>query len=385
MKNILKIVLISCILSSCSSEKNDANAQTGYKGGQLYNQPPISVFPTDGMYSKSTLSDEKLTNALDQKVKQIVSSQNIIGLTTTALIPNKGIWQFNTGYISKKNNLSVDANTVFYWASVGKLITSIIIHQLIEDKKISLDDTLQKWYPQFQDADKITISQLLNHTSGIYSFNSDTAFHYSNQYHSPDELLAIALKNKNLFKPGEYWSYSNTGLLLLALIAEKIETTNFSEIVKNKLSTPYQLNSLKSLRPKETPSNLALTHKDGIDFETNFSTPLGAGNIVSDSKDMAVLLSLLLTGKILPIQTVHKMFSKLYPTFDKGLYYGHGVMLYNFKEINNISNQWIGHSGGTENYKAILVYDFKTQAIIAVSINSNVSAEAVANNLLGSL
>jgi D-alanyl-D-alanine carboxypeptidase len=195
--------------------------------------------------------------------------------------------------------------------------------------------------------------------------------------------LAIALKNNNLFMPGEYWSYSNTGLLLLALIAEKIEATNFSEIVKNKLSTPHNLNTLKSLRPQETPSNLAITHKDGIDFETSFSTPLGAGNIVSNSKDMAVLLSLLLTGKILPIQTVHKMFSELYPMFDKGLYYGSGVMLYNFNEINNIPNQWIGHSGGTDNYKAILVYDFKTKAIMAVSLNTNVSSEAFAASMFG--
>jgi D-alanyl-D-alanine carboxypeptidase len=194
--------------------------------------------------------------------------------------------------------------------------------------------------------------------------------------------LATSLKNKNLFYPGEYWSYTNTGYLLLALIAEKIEGKSFSNIVKQRLSDAYNLNTFKSLTPNEIPVNLALTHKNGIDFETSFSTPLGAGNIVSDSKDMAVFLSLLLTGKILPIQTLHKMFSELYPTYDKGLYYGLGIMMYNFNEINNTPNQWIGHSGGTENYKAILVFDLESQAIITISINTNVPAEAVANSLL---
>ena len=57
-------------------------------------------------------------------------------------------------------------------------------------------------------------------------------------------------------------------------------------------------------------------------------------------------------------------------------------MLYDFNVINQTNNSWIGHSGGTENYKAMVAYDFQTKAIIAISINENIPVEAVAYKLM---
>ncbi|MCU0416213.1 MAG: beta-lactamase family protein [Cytophagaceae bacterium] len=374
--------MFTLLVNSCKTE--NISPIGIYKGGKLHEQPALTTFPNDTNYSFSKLTDTALTTKLNEKINQIIVSQNIIGLSVTALIPDKGMWQLDTGYISKNNSILVDSNSVFYWASVGKLITSITIHLLIADGKIALTDKLKKWYPQFEYSDKITIEHLLTHTSGIYSFNSDSSFHYSNVYQTPTELLDIALSQNNLFQPGEYWSYSNTGYLLLALIAEKIEAKSFSEIVSDRISGPLNLKSLRALQPQELPSNLALSHKGGKVNETQFSVPLGAGNIVSDSKDMATFLMKLLTGQILPFSTVHAMFTKLYPMFvNTGQYYGLGIMLYDFNEINGTQNQWMGHSGGTENYKAVIVFDIKTQVIITVSVNQNTPAEAIAYSLLG--
>ena len=97
---------------------------------------------------------------------------------------------------------------------------------------------------------------------------------------------------------------------------------------------------------------------------------------------MAIFLSALLTGKIIPIKGVHNMMIDLYPMFDKGQYYGKGIMLYDFNEVNQTNNRWIGHSGGTENYKAIAAYDIQTKAIITISINENIPVEAVAYKLM---
>ncbi len=97
---------------------------------------------------------------------------------------------------------------------------------------------------------------------------------------------------------------------------------------------------------------------------------------------MTIFLSSLLAGKIIPIEIVHTMMKDLYPMFDKGQYYGNGIMLYDFKELNNTDNVWIGHSGGTENYKTIALYDVKSKVIMAISINQNFPAEAVANKLM---
>ena len=106
------------------------------------------------------------------------------------------------------------------------------------------------------------------------------------------------------------------------------------------------------------------------------------GSMVSNTKYMALFLYSLLTGKYLPIQIVHNMLKELYPMFNSGQYYGNGIMLYEFNEINNTPNQWIGHSGGTDNYKAILAYDIKTKIICAISVNQNISVEAIAFSMI---
>ena len=353
-----------------------------YKGGTLHIQPPES-FPNESSYILSVITDTVLNKNLTSNIQKIISDQEITGISITMLIPEKGIWQLNTGYTSRQTNTFVDSSSVFYWASVSKLITSTVIHQLIEENKLDFTDKLSNWYPQFNQSELITINHLLNHTSGIYSFNSDSTFHTENKFHTPDELLNVALPHKNLFNPGEYWSYSNTGYLLLALIAEKIEAKSFTQIVEERITSPQNLSSMRILEQKEQPDNLALAHKQSSVVETHYSMPLGAGNMVSNSKDMSLFLYSLLTGKYLPIHIVHNMLKELYPMFNNGQYYGYGIMLYDFNEINSTPNQWIGHSGGTENYKAILMYDIKTKTICAISVNQNISVEAIAFSMIG--
>jgi len=375
-----KIILIAILFSIISYSSNKIVAQKNYKGKAKLKQPKIESLPKAPEYFFDKRLNDALETKLNQKIDELFDTHKIAGITATALIPEKGIWETNKGFISKPDNIVVNDATVFYWASVSKLITSTIIHKLVLEGKLSFNDKLSKWFPSFNYAKKITIEQLLTHTNGIYSFNSDSTVHFSNKLYKPNELLDIAKSKKNLFKPGEYWSYTNTGYLLLALIIEKIESKTFSKIVKDKISEPLNLRTLKTA-VKNSP-NLALAHNKDVAIQKNYVIPLGAGNIISNSKDMAVFFSALLTGKIIPIKDVHNMLKDLYPMFNPGQYYGKGIMLYHFNDINKTNNSWIGHSGGTENYKAIVAYDIKTKTIVAISINENIPVEAVAYKLI---
>lgn len=355
-------------------------AQKNYKGLPKYPQPKAKIFPENTEYIFNQKLDDDLETKLNKKIDELFAKHNVAGITATILIPEKGMWNTNRGFISKPDNISIDTLSVFSWLSVGKLVTSTIIHQLILENKLSFNDKLSQWYPDIQYSNKITIEKLLNHTNGIYSFNTDPAFQFSNKDFSPEELIKRTKTKKNLFKPGEHWSYTNTGYLLLALIIEKIESKTFSQVVYEKISKPLNLKTLKASEKK--PSNLALAHaKDSIIIKDS-NGPLGAGNIISNSEDIAVFFSSLLKGKIIPIDNVHAMMENLYPMFGNGQYYGKGIMLYNFKELNKTNEVWIGHSGGTENYRAIILYDTKSKIIMTISINENIPTEAVAGRLL---
>lgn len=375
-----KLILILLLLSIVSCTSNKIITQKNYKGGSKHKQPTIKSLPKETHYIFDQELNDTLKVKLNQQVDELFNKYDIAGITATVLIPTKGIWETNRGFVSKPDNIVIDSSSVFYWASVSKLITSTLIYQLVLEDTLSFNDKLSKWFPNIQYSREITIEQLLTHTSGIYSFNSDSTVHFSNKHFTPDELLGIARSKKNLFKPGEYWSYTNTGYLLLALITEKIESKPFSQIVQEKLSIPLNLKTLKTAT-KNSP-NLALAHKKDSAIPKDYSIPLGAGNVTGSSKDMAIFLSALLTGKIIPIKDVHTMMKDLYPMFNKGQYYGKGIMLYDFTELDQTNNRWIGHSGGTENYKAIVAYDIETKAIITISINENMPVEAIAYKLM---
>lgn len=361
------------------------SAQKGYKGGQKYVGFTMELLPIGENYPTEKPLLQPISFKLEQTVNKLLDTVNICGVTIAVLSPD-GVWQYSSGFANKPNNSKVDSATVFYWASVGKLVTATVIAQLINEKKISNDSRLAQWFPQFEHAKKITIGHLLTHTSGIYSFNSDSAFSHTNTYQSPAQLLGIALANKNHFKPGQYWAYSNTGYLLLALIAEKVENKTFSQIVAERISRPLGLNSLQALEPMQQPANMALAHKNDTLVSTDYSLPLGAGNMVATSTDVAKTLYALLAGKLLPPAQVKDMMADLYPMFGSNQnYYGKGIMLYNFKAINNTNAIWIGHSGGMPNYKAIVAYDVDTRCFIAISINQNTPAEALAYALINVL
>lgn len=368
---------VSNIIIGCATA---FQSSTAYKGAPKHAQPSLALLPAPNSYEFKKPLDKVLERKLDTKIDELFSKHHIAGITATVLVHKKGIWETTRGYVSKPDNRHVDSTTVFFWASVGKLITSTIVHQLILEGKLSFDDKISLWFPDIQNAEKITINQLLTHTSGIYSFNADPDLHASNQDFSPEELLEISKSHENLFEPGEYWSYTNTGYLLLSFIVEKIESKTFGQIVKDRIAKPYHLSTLRT--PVKDEPNLALAHDKNKVIHEDYSSILGAGGFVSNSKDMALFLSALLTGKIIPIKDVHAMMKDLYPMFDKSLYYGRGIMLYDFSELNQTDNIWIGHSGGTEHYRAILIYDSKSKVIMAISINEKISVESVAARLL---
>eukprot|EP01132_Coremiostelium_polycephalum_P017339 gene17339-20774_t len=368
-KTPMNKIKVSCLflfsltlLTGCS--KNQSYSQETYKGGQKHQQPDAGIFPVSDNY-KTTSFSGGLKDSLDKAIRDLYHLTGMPGISAALLIPDKGLWHTDTGFISRPAQKKVDQFTVFYWASVGKLLTATIIEQLIGEQKLQHESKLSNWFPEFQYAEQITIDELLMHTSGIYSFNNDPKTFLVEQYYSPQQLIVLSRSQKNLFKPGMYWSYSNTGYLLLALIAQKIEGKSFAQIVQQRIASPLKLKTLRVLEPGESTVHLALAHKDNRVINEDYAVPLGAGNIVSNAQDMVMFLYSLMTGSVAKTPQVYDRLRDLYPMFDKGSYYGRGIMLTDFNELTNNNTLWIGHSGGTETYRALLIYDTATRIFAA--------------------
>lgn len=109
------------------------------------------------------------------------------------------------------------------------------------------------------------------------------------------------------------------------------------------------------------------------------------GNLIASADDIIRLWKALLSGEYLTIQTTRDMFSKLYPLFDQGTYYGQGVMLYDFKQKYGSREIWLGHSGGVPRAKAAVVYSPAHKAFAAITLTGEGSAEAAINTLLKAL
>ena len=151
-------IIITCFFASLviviARCAGSANRSTVYKGASKYAQPSISILPEPNSYKLDQPLADSLQIKLNRKIDSLFLKHNIAGITAAILVPQKGFWETSRGFISKRDNITVDDDSVFFWASVGKLITSTIVHQLILEGRLSFNDKLSRWFPDIQNAKK---------------------------------------------------------------------------------------------------------------------------------------------------------------------------------------------------------------------------------------
>ncbi len=273
------------------------------------------------------------------------------------------------------------SDKLLYWASVGKAFTATAVLQLVEEGKLRLDDPLSRWFPQFPNAKLITIDDLLLHTAGVFSANEDLVARKEPRYRSPNESVAIAARHGAMFCPGEHWRYSNTGYTMLGEILAQVEGRPYAEVVTQRIVKRLGLTRTRLATLDDAQLDVApLTPKDGSAPNLNPAWAEAAGSVVASAGDMLRFWHALLTGKLLSIEATTRRFERLYPMFDSGTFYGQGVMVYDVPGL-----LWLGHSGGTAGAKAVVAYSPSDRAFVAVALNTDGPAEAVANLLLRTL
>ncbi|MEO6215558.1 MAG: serine hydrolase domain-containing protein [Sphingomonas sp.] len=272
-----------------------------------------------------------------------------------------------------------------YWASAGKTFIAVVILQLVEEKRLSLDAAIEDFVQGVPNGRAITIRDLLQHTSGIYSANEDAAAHKAPRWRSAAENVAIAERHGAMFCPGAAWRYSNTGYDLLGLVIEKVDGRDYRSAIEARIVTPLGLSTLRVPGPGDAEDGIAppITAQTGAGPAIKPGWPGAAGPIAGSAGDIARFWAALLGGKLLKPATVSEMFRTLYPMFDAGQYYGLGAMVIHVPGAP--AQTWVGHFGGAPGANAVAAYAIERRAFVAVALTGDGSAAAAANALLHAL
>ena len=296
----------------------------------------IGFTPTYSQFSTvNDLDISKLDSIFDAK-----EIDNKFMGTISVFKNNKEIYSRSTGYSDVENNIKSNSKTKYRIGSISKIFTSVLIMQLIEEGKLTLETKLSAFKPQVKLAEQITIEQLLSHRSGIYNFTDLKDYRTWMETPISDEELIDKINNKGRrFKPNKKFEYSNTNYFLLSLIIEIIEGKSFKKVLGNKIIKPFKLSETyccENIKNNETAKSYyreGESWKEGTDTDLRITS--GAGGLISTSKDVNEFFNLLSNYKIISKESLDKMTNNL---TNGG--YGFGLM-----QIEFFDKTGFGHDG----------------------------------------
>ena len=266
----------------------------------------------------------------------------------------------------------------FRIGSITKMFTAVMILQLVEERKLRLTDTLDKFFPQIPNAQKITIAQILAHRSGIHDSLIDRDLRPASKTTAitKDELLSIIAKGKPDFEPDAKQSYSNSGYALLGLIVEKLTGKPYGEALKKRITSKIGLKDTYIATGNiDVNKNEALTYMNlGGGWkpvpETHPSNLFSAGAIVSTPNDLAKFIQALFDRKIISKESLASM-----KTIRDGDRFGM------MEPFTFAGKTFYGHTGGADNYGAWLA--FLPEENLAVAYTTNAKVYPVVNIVRG--
>lgn len=256
--------------------------------------------------------------------------------------------------------------TEYRIGSISKVFTAVMIFQLIEEGKISLDTRLDKYFPTITNASRISIAYLLNHRSGIHDYTEDPHFsEWMNKPRTHEEMLTMISVSKPDFEPGERASYSSSNFLLLSYIIEKVGGSLYKDAVNQRiiskigLQNTYYGSKIDSQK-NEAYSYRYINYKWQQQTETDMSIHTGAGSMVSTATDLTKFIEALFAGKLISKKSLETM-TKLTDG------YGMGIFSFPFRE-----KLGFGHSGKIEEFATTVQYFPKDSLAISFCANCQV-------------
>jgi D-alanyl-D-alanine carboxypeptidase len=255
-----------------------------------------------------TPADKSLGAAIDKVAAAAVAAGESPGLEVAVVKNGKPLLVKGYGSANLEQHVPVSNDSVFRIGSVTKQFTAVALLLLAEEGKLSLQDKLSKYYPNFPRADDITLDEMLHHTSGIFNYTSEPNFAVDGMIHrSTDEMVEFIgkLPKTQDFEPGSNWSYSNSAYFILGGVVEKASGAPLATVFKMRFFTPLGMAHSALDDETEIVAGRARGYAGaGPGKFTNaafisMSIPGGAGSVRSTASDLSTWNAALYGGKIL--------------------------------------------------------------------------------------
>jgi len=325
---------------------------------------------TSAVFSNAQTFDR---DKLDSLLSYVETNQKSMG-SLAILQDGKVVYKRAIGYANVAGQGKANAATRYGIGSISKTFTAVLTLQLAEDGKLSLDNTLDQYFPTLPNADSITIEQLLQHRSGLHNFTDDVDYMEKMEEPMAREALLEWFVEKGVdFAPDEQMKYSNTGYVVLSFILEEASGKSYAELLQERIASPCGLKD--TYMPAEVVGKQereAFSYqREGENWtpstKTHPSIPTGAGAIISTAEDLTTFFHCLFAGKLISDDHLQEM-TKMVDS------YGYGIFSVPFYDKTSY-----GHTGGIDGFSSVASYFPEEQMGVAYLSNGAVMSN---NDLL---
>jgi D-alanyl-D-alanine carboxypeptidase len=295
-------------------------------------------------------------------------------------------WFGSSGLADIATNTPIQPDDRFQIGSITKTFVATVVLQLVQEGKLSLEDTLAQHLPtslvgRIANHQQIQIGQLLNHTSGVFNYADvlfDNALNLFNDW-TAAELIAFAY-DTSYFAPGTSWRYSNTNYILLGEIVEAVTGKPLSQSIRDRVLAPLGMTNTFFATEEEVPGGVVSGYwdidNDGILNNVSFlnlSWAGASGNMVSTAQDLVKFSAALFSGQLLTPKTLSQMLT-LVDTPNSGTFNGYG---FGIARLQNVDGVVYGHNGLTLGYRSNFWYSPTEQLTYVDLQNTRVSTNFV--------
>ena len=295
------------------------------------------------------------------------------GATAIVVKDGKTVYHAGHGMASLELDVKMQPDHVLRIGSITKQFTAMAVLKLMEAGQLSLDDPLSKFLPDYPNGDNITVTQLLNHTSGIRSYTGMEKWNDETRRRdfTVAELVDFFKDEPADFAPGEQWAYNNSGYILLGAIIEEVtgegyaaylEKTFFGPLGMDQTYYDYTLKIIPKRVPGYTPGILGQQNTPYL----SMTQPYAAGSLLSTVGDLSKWYHSLADGKVVRPETFKLAISPAIMNDGNTRDYGFGLF---FGEDGESS--YFGHAGGVNGFVTDSRYYPEDKLFVAVFTNSN--------------